>query len=123
MDLSLVAQLLSSRVLLIIAILIFFSFLPPIAYMVWIRNTERYGREPWSQVVKTFIWGAVFAVIIAIILSFVLVYLFQKSAERVYISVGENPTLELIVLAMVIAPLAEELANGIGVYTASRTIN
>src|SRR5439155_1426956 len=54
-------------------ILFIAAFALPLVYLVWIRNSPRYGREPWPTVLKTFAWGAVFSVIIAIILSVVFI--------------------------------------------------
>ena len=44
------------------AILFLVAFVPSILYTVWIRNTERYSREPWLRVMAVFLWGAVFAI-------------------------------------------------------------
>ncbi len=52
----------------LVGVLVLFAFLPPILFAVWIRNTERYGREPWWAIARAFLWGAVFAVIVALAL-------------------------------------------------------
>jgi RsiW-degrading membrane proteinase PrsW (M82 family) len=52
------------------------AFLPSVFYIIWIRNTERYEREPWGVIAKTFIWGAVFGVIIAVVFSYALIIIF-----------------------------------------------
>ena len=105
----------------VIRILIFVvaAFLPPVLYMIGIRNTERYGKEPWFPLIKTFIWGAVIAVFIAIILSVILIVIYQTGLESIpSISfLGDNPTFELIILSVVIAPFTEEFAKGLGVYS------
>jgi RsiW-degrading membrane proteinase PrsW (M82 family) len=108
----------------IIRIIVFVlaAFLPPLLYLIWIRNTEKYGKEPWGAMLRTFIWGAVLGVIIAIFLSVILIYIYQMGMSRIYVSYGENPTLNLLILAVVIAPFTEEFAKGIGVYTARNEI-
>lgn len=93
------------------------AFAPPLLFLAWVRRTERFGREPWRGVLRTFAWGAVFAVIIAVILSLLLFFLFN-TVDRVYVFSGRFPNLQTIVLAIVIAPFAEELAKGLGVYAA-----
>src|SRR5438552_782560 len=47
-------------------ILFIAAFALPLVYLVWIRNSPRYGRKPWPTVLQTFAWRAVFGVIIAI---------------------------------------------------------
>src|SRR5947199_18444 len=59
-------------------ILFIAAFALPLVYLVWIRNSPRYGREPWPTVLKTFAWGAVFSVIIAIILSVVFILVLDE---------------------------------------------
>src|SRR6266849_6390923 len=40
-------------------ILFIAAFALPLVYLIWIRNSPRYGREPWPTVLKTFAWGRV----------------------------------------------------------------
>ncbi len=103
-------------------VLILFAFFPPILFLVWIRNTERFGREPWLVVIKVFLWGAVFAVIIAIILNAVFFTLFTE-AVPVYVLFGSEQTLQTFLLAVVIAPFVEEAAKAVGVYGSAFSIN
>jgi RsiW-degrading membrane proteinase PrsW (M82 family) len=56
----------------IFGVLIFLSFLPPLLYMVWIRNTERCHREQWKPIFLCFLWGATIAVAAAFILEIIL---------------------------------------------------
>lgn len=106
----------------VLAILAISAFVPPILFLAWVRSTERYGREPWHRVLRTFLFGAIFAVFLAVLLSIVLLILFQE-IDRVYVFSGRFPNLETIVLALVIAPFAEELAKGAGVYFARPVID
>ena len=101
-----------------IGVLVLFSFLPPALFVVWIRNTERYGREPWGTIVGMFLWGAVFAVIIGIILEAILALPFQVVGPlNQYIArrFGDPDTFILILVALVIAPFVEEFAKAYGV--------
>jgi len=106
----------------VVAILLIFAFLPPIIFLIWVRNTERYGREPWFAVVKVFVWGAVFAVVIAIFLSLALTWLFNRFAPP-YVILGSEQTLESLVVVLVIAPFVEEGAKAVGIYTTAYNIN
>ncbi|HIH29431.1 MAG TPA: hypothetical protein HA260_06465, partial [Thermoplasmata archaeon] len=53
-------------------LLVFLSFLPPLVYTIWIRNTERCHRQQWLSIFLCFLWGATIAVIAAFILEVVL---------------------------------------------------
>ena len=98
------------------------AFAPPLLFLGFVRRTERYGREPLGRVLRTFLWGAIFAVILAFLLSFVVYSLYQE-VDRVYVFSGRLPNLETVVLALLIAPFTEELAKGVGVYLARPIID
>ncbi|UCE75096.1 MAG: PrsW family intramembrane metalloprotease [Methanomassiliicoccales archaeon] len=105
-------------------ILFVVAFLPSVAYIVWIRNTERYEREPWGTIFKTFIWGAIFGVILGVLFSLILIVLFDFAApERVYNAIAEDEGYYSLFLACIIAPIAEEAAKGIGVFTAGSELD
>jgi protease PrsW len=84
-------------------LLIVMSFLPPIIYAVWIRNTEKFNRERWGPIFICFLWGATIAVVAAIILEVFLHY-------SVSVSIQEQSFISLIALIL-IAPFAEELTK------------
>ena len=106
------------------AILFAAAFVPPIIYIIWIRNTERYEREPWSRIAGTFIWGAVFGVILALVFSYALIWLFDSTLDGpIYEAIVNNQTYSLLFLVCVIAPIAEEAAKGIGVLTAGSDLD
>lgn len=104
-----------------ILVLVLFAFAPPLLFVGLIRRTERYAQEPLGRVLRTFFWGAVFAVIVAVILSVTLILLFAQF-DRIYVLTARDPRIELIILAIVIAPFTEEFAKGIGVYLARGVI-
>ncbi|MEE9115540.1 MAG: hypothetical protein V3U09_01430, partial [Thermoplasmata archaeon] len=72
-------------IVLVFLILVVSSFVPPLIYMVWLRNSERFSKEPMSQVLKVFVWGAIFGVIIASILSLAVHYILNSFVDRVYL--------------------------------------
>src|SRR5947199_4498203 len=95
-------------------ILFIAAFALPLVYLVWIRNSPRYGREPWPTVLKTFAWGAVFSVIIAIILSivFILVLGQIQPLNGFFARRFQDPSTALG--ARVVAPIVEEAVQGVG---------
>ena len=84
-------------------LLIFLSFLPPLLYTIWIRNTERFHREQWIPIFLCFLWGATIAVVAAFILEviFGLPYTYSTS----------NADMTPFVAAVVIAPVVEEFTK------------
>jgi len=96
---------------------------PSLIYLVWIRNTEKYGREPYGRLLRIFFLGATLSILGALVLETLLMVLLSMNMERVYQILGENPSLEALILACVIAPLAEELTKGLGVFRYRRLIS
>jgi len=84
-----------------IFILILFSFLPPIIYAVWVRNTEKYHRERWISIFFCFLWGATIAIIASILLELALGYFVISLDSGLYAIFG----------VIIIAPFAEELTK------------
>lgn len=91
-------------------------------YLVWIRNTERYSREPYKRLLIIFLYGAVFSVSIALLVEIVLMILLSANVERVYEVLGDDPSVPALMLACVIAPFVEEAAKGLGILRARRAI-
>ncbi len=85
------------------------ALLPSLYYLVRARDSERYGREPYTRLLGVFAFGAVSAVIISIILEIVLVGNLDK-LERLYAMADEN-----LLAAVVVAPFVEEGAKALGV--------
>lgn len=113
-----------SSELMTIFIIIAVAFIPPILYLIWIRNTERFEREPWGKIALTFIWGAIFGVGLGLLFSYLLIVAFGFAApERVYSSVIDDPQIAILFLAVIIAPIAEEAAKGLGVYRAGKDLD
>src|SRR3972149_1357244 len=87
----------------------------PLVVMVWIRNPARFSREPWHMVLKAFLWGAVFSVIVTIVFSLILLAILgsvQPLNDFVARRFGD-PT--IFIGAVIVAPFAEEAAKGLGV--------
>lgn len=84
-------------------ILFILSFLPPLIYTVWIRNTERCHRQKWISIFVCFLWGATIAVVASLILEFIF------EIPLVYrLSLGETTPLIIVVI---VAPIIEEFTK------------
>jgi len=92
------------------------AFVPSFIYMVWIRNTERYAPEPYNRLIRVFFYGAVVSITIAVFAELIAISLLNANIQRVYDIFGKNPNLSSLVLAVVFAPLIEELSKSIGVF-------
>jgi RsiW-degrading membrane proteinase PrsW (M82 family) len=103
-----------------LTILVVVAFVPSLLYLIWIRNTERYQREPYGRLLWIFIYGAVASVLIAIIIEDLLVSVLNLNLERIYQIFGENPDITTLLLALVIAPFVEEAAKSLGVFSSRR---
>ncbi|MEM0449833.1 MAG: PrsW family intramembrane metalloprotease [Methanomassiliicoccales archaeon] len=95
------------------------AFLPPIIYMIVVRNTETCRREPWSALIWTFFYGATVAVILAVILEGIAIFIlyneFSPLATGFWNFEPFDPTLETLIVAVMIAPLVEEVVKATGV--------
>jgi RsiW-degrading membrane proteinase PrsW (M82 family) len=102
-------------VLVDVSILLIAAFVPSLIYLVWIRNTEKYGREPYGRLLRIFIFGAVLSIVVAVVFELVLISLLNLGIGRLYEILGENHGIGELILVCVIAPFVEEMAKGLGV--------
>ena len=84
-------------------LLVFLSFLPPLIYTIWIRNTERCHRQQWLSIFYCFVWGATIAVIAALILEIIFNIPLRNS-----LSSGNTTS---FFLTVIIAPIVEEFTK------------
>ncbi|MFW5904111.1 MAG: PrsW family intramembrane metalloprotease [Candidatus Saliniplasma sp.] len=98
------------------------AFIPSLVYLRWIRNAELYGKQKWSTLFKMFTWGAIFAVIIAVILSLIFLGAFQGSGLVREYQLLEDRTVQTLIIVCVIAPIVEEFTKVLGVFSAKGAI-
>ncbi len=84
-------------------ILFVMAFLPPIIYVIWIRNTEKFEREKWKPIFICFLWGATISVVAAIILELIFHFSLVPSID--------DPNVLALISVIIIAPFAEELTK------------
>lgn len=82
------------------AILGAIAFVPPLAFLFWVRARERHGREPVGPVLGIFVHGATLGVLLAIVLGLLLDLTVAAGSVRI--------------TAVIAAPLLEELTKGLG---------
>ncbi len=96
------------------------AFLPPILYMIWIRDQEICQRETYSSLLGAFLFGATVSVGTAYILeSAVLTVLYSPGSPfaKGFLNIPPyDPVLETFLLAVIFAPIIEETMKGAGVF-------
>ena len=104
-----------------LAVVILAAVVPSLIYLVWIRNSERYNRERWMHVLSVYLFGAIISIIAAMFLETLAITVLYSSGS--IFSSGfwsyepYDLNLEIVILAVVIAPLVEEWTKGWGVMT------
>ena len=105
-----------------LAILLSVAFIPPILYLRWIRNAERYGRDPWWVLGSIFLWGSITAIAISLILEIFFMNLYGEYFKRTYEILQRHENIDTLILACVVAPFVEEGAKALGVFAARHHI-
>jgi RsiW-degrading membrane proteinase PrsW (M82 family) len=88
-----------------LGVLIGLAFLPPLVFLVWVRNHEKSQREPMSAVLGTFVYGGSLGIVVALALILLLDY-----------SLGAEVAGENLLSLVVFAPILEEVAKGLGLW-------
>jgi len=102
-----------------LAVVILAAIVPSLIYLIWVRNSEMYNRERWRHVLSVFLFGMIVSIVAAVLIEGVAVELLYAPgtlfSEEFWSYDFDNTTLEIILLAVVIAPLVEEWTKGWGV--------
>jgi RsiW-degrading membrane proteinase PrsW (M82 family) len=107
--------------LITIIILIAAAFVPPVIYVIWLRNKEKYEPNPWSKIARTFINGAFIAVAIALIMHSIAEEFYQTVLMREYEYLAK-PSIKILIFVCIVAPFVEEFAKCYVVYSARKAI-
>lgn len=95
-----------------LATLLLVAFVPPLVFMVRIRNAERFDRNPWHVMFFLFGWGAVGAIVIAVV---------GESWLGLQIDTYRPARVpQMMWLAVILGPLVEEPAKALGVVFLSK---
>jgi RsiW-degrading membrane proteinase PrsW (M82 family) len=100
-------------------LLLLTALVPAIAYLSWIRSSERYRAEPWGAVLWLFAFGALAATLIAAVLEAILLDAGTAASNAVpqpeFSFLNGNSTAGQFFLILVIAPFVEEALKAWGV--------
>ncbi|EQD52761.1 hypothetical protein B1B_10576, partial [mine drainage metagenome] len=103
-----------------LVILLVVALAPAVAYLTWVRGSERFRPEDWGTLLRAFAYGAFFATIAAGILEAVLVSAGTAASQAYpapeFTFLNGNSTFDAFFLVLVIAPFVEEALKGSGVY-------
>jgi protease PrsW len=103
-----------------LVILVVVALVPAVIYLSWVRGTERFRAAPVAPIVGAFVYGALFATLVAAVLELVLVDLgtsvSQNSLGPEFVFLNGNSNAGAFFLVLVIAPFVEEALKGSGVY-------
>jgi len=112
-------------VLFIIAILAA-AIVPPLIYLIWVRDTEVCRREPYSALLRAFLFGATISVAISYVVESLAMTILYSGNSPLALGFWNfapfDPTLQTVILAVIIAPVVEETAKALGVLNSSRRI-
>ncbi|MEM2944464.1 MAG: PrsW family glutamic-type intramembrane protease [Methanomassiliicoccales archaeon] len=107
---------------LILAILVLAAVLPSVIFLSWFRSTGYGKKESWMHLIVLFIYGAIIAIIVAIIIEVVAISLLLNPISREYEIFTKYPSLPSLILVVLIAPISEEFAKMLGIMRFSKKI-
>ena len=90
----------------------FASIIPMSLYLVFLRNMDKFEKEPLKLVIKHFIWGATGAIFFAVIGSEFLAFPLN--------SIFTEPSIRSLLMAVLVAPLVEETTKGVYLFKTAK---
>lgn len=106
----------------VLLILVLVAFVPALLFLAWIRSSGRRRRESWVILLMAFLFGAIVAVFIALLLELLALTLLSSSFIREYDIFALDPSALTFLMVIVIAPIVEEAAKAIGILRTSTKI-
>lgn len=97
-------------------VLIISAFALPLVFVWWIRNTKRVPRPPIGLVLKAFAWGAVFSVIIALVVELLLTNSLENVETLTVFLAKHFSDVPTVIAVLIAAPVVEEAAKAVGVF-------
>ena len=94
------------------------AFAIPLAFVWWIRNTPRYGREPMRSVLRVFGWGAFVSAVIALILETIFLAAAMQIEPLYQYLTSRFSDPATVFSILLLAPFVEEASKALGVRSA-----
>ena len=108
-------------------LLILVALIPALAYLAWVRKSERRQTEGWGTLLGGFAYGAIFATIVAAVLELIVVALGTSVSQRYpgpeFVFLNGNSTAGAFFLVLVVAPFIEEALKASGVAARKANIS
>ncbi len=112
----------NQELLITASILVGSAFIPSLIYLIWIRNAEIYGKKSWSDLARTFLWGAGLSVLFAIVLSLIFVGVISAPGlQREYEFLADE-TIQTLIIVVIIAPFVEEFTKVLGLFSVKSSL-
>ena len=104
-----------------LVILVLVALVPALLYLSWVRRVERFQTD-WGPILRAFVYGAIFATIVAAILELIIVEVGTSVSIRYpgpeFLFLNGNSTTGVFFLVLVVAPFIEEGLKATGVVRA-----
>ena len=104
-----------------LVLLVVVALVPALAYLTWVRQSERFRAEGWSTLLSAFGYGALFATFAAAFLELAVLALGSSIAQRVpgpeFVFLQNGSAASVFFLVLVVAPFIEEALKAGGVYS------
>ena len=107
-------------------VLVLVALVPALIYLAWVRRTERYRTESWGPLLWAFVYGAIFATLVAAVLEGVFVALGTTASGYLpgpeFVFLNGNSPVGVFFLVLVVAPFIEEALKASGVAANGRRL-
>ncbi|WP_455392263.1 PrsW family glutamic-type intramembrane protease [[Eubacterium] cellulosolvens] len=88
------------------------AFIPAIVYIVVVRYSEKFEREPWGSIFQAFLWGGTLGIVLVILIR----GFFDYHLQEYYPEVSSDIQRRTLILMCIITPFFAELIKPIGLF-------
>ena len=108
-------------------LLVLVALVPAIGYLAWVRKGERRQTEGWGTLLSGFLYGAIFATLVAGVLELIVVGLGTSLSQRYpapeFLFLNGNSPAGSFFLVLVVAPFIEEALKASGVVARRASVS
>lgn len=91
------------------------AIIPPVIYLIWVRNSESFRREPYSTVLLAFLFSATIAIGAAFLIESGIVELVLREGSPFWSLTEYTSGTYTFLLVVIVAPLVEEPVKALGI--------